>query len=387
MKICKRIHILLTCLMMPLVMSACGDKTGDLPNPVPEPDPDPDPVSEFNYVYEQGTAGYEVYRIPAIAKSKRGVLLAFAEARKLRSNGDTGDIDLVVKRSTDNGESWGNQIKIWDDGANTCGNPVPIVDDKGRIHLLMTWNHGEDKWSSLTNGTGKDTRRAYYCYSDDEGVTWSSPVEITDDIKDASWDWYGTGPVHGIQLQNGIHKGRLISPNYFTVRENGVVQDYAHMAYSDDYGITWKAGAPTPSGDVGECSVAELPDGRLLLNMRTSDGFYRKQSFSDDGGESWSDPVVMAMQLDAKCQGSLLAIDDALYLSHASAATRSNMTIRRSGDKGESWDDKLLVYSGNSGYSDMVQLSADKIALFYEGGKKRYTDGLDFKIITISSIK
>ncbi len=115
----------------------------------------------------------------------------------------------------------------------------------------MTWNHGEDKWSSLTTGTGKDTRRAYYCYSDDEGVTWSSPVEITDDIKDASWDWYGTGPVHGIQLRNGNHRGRLIAPNYFTIRENGAVQDYAHVAYSRRLRGHLEGRRPHPLGRCG----------------------------------------------------------------------------------------------------------------------------------------
>lgn len=72
---------------------------------------------------------------------------------------------------------------IWDDGQNTCGNPVPIVDDKGRIHLLMTWNYQTDKWGTITNGTGENTRRPYYTYSDDDGVTWASPVEITSAVK------------------------------------------------------------------------------------------------------------------------------------------------------------------------------------------------------------
>ena len=372
-------------ILTPLLMTACGDKNGDLPDP--DPTPNPPPTSEFNYVFEQGSAGYEVYRIPAIVKSKEGVLLAFAEARKLRSNGDSGDIDLVVKRSTDNGVTWSSQITIWDDGRNTCGNPVPIVDDQGRVHLLMTWNHGDDKWSTLVNGTGKDTRRPYYTFSDDEGVTWSEPAEITADIKDESWDWYGTGPVHGIQIRNGTYKGRLVSPNYFTTRENGSVEDYSHVAYSDDHGATWKAGAPTPSGSVGECSVAELADGSLILNMRTGDGFYRKQSISSDGGETWSDPVVDTDQLDAKCQGSILTIGNNLLLSNASAATRSNMTIRRSLDNGETWTGKKLIYSGMSGYSDMTEISSGKVALFYEGGKNRYTEGLDFKIIDINSIQ
>ena len=379
---------LLLFLLTPMLLSACGDGGGVInPDPDPNPDPVPVPVSEFNYIFRQATAGYEVYRIPAIVKTKGGTLLAFAEARKLRSNGDTGDIDMVVKRSADNGKTWSSQIMIWDDGANTCGNPVPIVDDKGRVHLLMSWNHGDDKWSTLVNATGKDTRRAYYTWSDDEGATWSEPTEITSAVKVASWDWYGTGPVHGIQLKKGTHAGRLVAPCYFTRRENGKVVDYSHVIYSDDYGTTWKAGSPTPAGSVGECTVAELADGSLLLNMRTGDGFYRKQSLSTDGGLTWSAPAVAAAQLDAKCQGSILSIGSTLLLSNAAAATRTNMTIRRSADNGATWNGSYVVYTGNSGYSDMVELEDGKVAILYEGGKNRYTEGLDFKIIPISDIK
>ncbi|MGI6074524.1 MAG: sialidase family protein, partial [Fermentimonas sp.] len=351
-----------------------------------QPSDKPEP-SQFSYVFEQGSAGYEVYRIPAIVKTKDGVLLAFAEARRFRRNGDSGDIDLVLKRSTDGGKTWGSQILVWDDGENTCGNPVPIVDDRGRVHLLMTWNNGDDKWGDLTNGRGINTRRAYYTYSDDGGLTWKNPKEITESVKRADWDWYGTGPVHGIQVRNGKYKGRLISPNYFTIREGGKVVDYSHVAYSDDYGASWKAGEPTPSGGVGECSVAELEDGTLVLNMRTGDGFYRKYSYSKDGGVTWSAPKVDVTQLDPKCQGSILSIDKALFLSNPSAATRTNMTVKKSLDNGNTWTGKYNVYSGNSGYSDMVQVSETHIGVFYEGGEKRYTDGLDFKLIEITSIK
>src|SRR5690606_9994976 len=151
--------------------------------------------------YAEGTYGYEVYRIPAIVRTKKGTLLAFAEARKKKSNGDSGDIDMVVKRSENNGQTWSYMTTIWDDGANTCGNPVPIVDEEtGQIHLLMSWNSGADTWGTPTGGTGKDTRRPYYTSSSGGGKTWSTPVEITSSVKKAHWAWYATGPVHGIQL-------------------------------------------------------------------------------------------------------------------------------------------------------------------------------------------
>ena len=381
---------IITCVFLftSMFTQACQKDDETQGNPTPVPPEEEVPSSEFNYIYNQGTDGFELYRIPAIVKSKSNTLLAFAEARKARSNGDSGDIDLVVKRSSDNGKTWSKQITIWNDGQNTCGNPVPIVDDRGRIHLLMTWNFQTDKWGAITNGTGEDSRRPYYTYSDDDGITWAQPVEITSSVKKEKWVWYATGPCHGIQIQKGIHKGRLVAPNYFTTRESGKVTSYSHIIYSDDYGKTWKPGEPTPVGGVGECSVAEIGEGTLMLNMRADEGFYRKSCTSIDGGLTWSSPQISIDQIDCKCQGSILSIGGAVFLSNAASATeRINMTIKKSTDNGKNWKGQYTVYEGNSGYSDIVELSDSQIAIIYEGGEKRYTDGLAFKVVSIKSIQ
>ena len=381
---------IITCVFLftSMFTQACQKDDETQGNPTPVPPEEEVPSSEFNYIYNQGTDGFELYRIPAIVKSKSNTLLAFAEARKARSNGDSGDIDLVVKRSSDNGKTWSKQITIWNDGQNTCGNPVPIVDDRGRIHLLMTWNFQTDKWGAITNGTGEDSRRPYYTYSDDDGITWAQPVEITSSVKKEKWDWYATGPCHGIQIQKGIHKGRLVAPNYFTTRESGKVTSYSHIIYSDDYGKTWKPGEPTPVGGVGECSVAEIGEGTLMLNMRADEGFYRKSCTSIYGGLTWSSPQISIDQIDCKCQGSILSIGGAVFLSNAASATeRINMTIKKSTDNGKNWKGQYTVYEGNSGYSDIVELSDSQIAIIYEGGEKRYTDGLAFKVVSIKSIQ
>lgn len=381
---------IITCVFLftSMFTQACQKDDETQGNPTPVPPEEEVPSSEFNYIYNQGTDGFELYRIPAIVKSKSNTLLAFAEARKARSNGDSGDIDLVVKRSSDNGKTWSKQITIWNDGQNTCGNPVPIVDDRGRIHLLMTWNFQTDKWGAITNGTGEDSRRPYYTYSDDDGITWAQPVEITSSVKKEKWDWYATGPCHGIQIQKGIHKGRLVAPNYFTTRESGKVTSYSHIIYSDDYGKTWKPGEPTPVGGVGECSVAEIGERTLMLNMRADEGFYRKSCTSIDGGLTWSSPQISIDQIDCKCQGSILSIGGAVFLSNAASATeRINMTIKKSTDNGKNWKGQYTVYEGNSGYSDIVELSDSQIAIIYEGGEKRYTDGLAFKVVSIKSIQ
>lgn len=95
-------------------------------------------------VYTSGGEGVHTYRIPALTVTRNGTLLAFAEARQ-DGPGDAGDIDLVVRRSTDAGRSWSAPTTVWDDGGNTCGNPAPVVDaETGRVVLPMTWNHGRD---------------------------------------------------------------------------------------------------------------------------------------------------------------------------------------------------------------------------------------------------
>ena len=157
----------------------------------------------LNYIFKSGTEGYNTYRIPSMVTTSSGVVLAFAEGRKNNSS-DSGDIDIVLKRSSDGGNSWGDMIVIRDDGFNVCGNPSPVIDERnGKIFLLSTWNRGEDTESEIINTTSIDTRRVFVMSSEDEGLTWSEPTEITQSVKKPNWTWYATGPVHGIQIKKG----------------------------------------------------------------------------------------------------------------------------------------------------------------------------------------
>jgi sialidase-1 len=179
-------------------------------------------------VFVQGQDGYHTYRIPALAVTPAGTVLAFAEGRR-RSAGDSGKIDLLLKRSTDNGASWSPQQVVWADDDNTCGNPSPVVDrDTGIIWLLMTWNLGKDHERNIESSTSKDTRRVFVTCSSDEGRTWATPREITANVKLTNWTWYATGPGGGIQIQHGIHKGRLIIPCDHTV--TGSKDSFSHNA-------------------------------------------------------------------------------------------------------------------------------------------------------------
>jgi len=224
--------------------------------------------SQQTDVFVSGTDGYHTYRIPSLIITKKGTLLAFCEGRK-KSRSDSGDIDLLLKRSEDAGKTWSKQYVVWDDNANTCGNPCPVVDQQtGTIFLLMTWNRGDDREEAIKKGTSKDTRRVRVSQSDDDGATWSKPLEITDTAKRPEWRWYATGPGVGIQLQKGPWKGRLVIPCDHSIVSPDDPDGYnSHVIISDDHGKTWTiAGIISPK--VNECQVVELADGTLMINMR-----------------------------------------------------------------------------------------------------------------------
>ncbi|MCP4643959.1 MAG: exo-alpha-sialidase, partial [bacterium] len=208
---------------------------------------------QLNAVYKSGEDGYDTYRIPALLVTKAGTLLAFCEGRK-GSSSDTGDIDMLVKRSEDLGETWSAQEVIWDDGANVCGNPCPVVDQEtGIIWLLMTWNLGSDHERQIIAQESEDTRRVFVTCSEDDGKTWAKPEEATESTKQDNWTWYATGPCTGIQLERGPHKGRLVIPCDHIEAETK--KYFSHVIYSDDHGVTWQLGGRTPTDQVNECQV------------------------------------------------------------------------------------------------------------------------------------
>ncbi len=370
----------------------CGKESAPIPQPKPPTVPNTGNTS-YNHIFKSNEGGYYCFRIPAIIKTKQGTLLAFAEARK-NNCGDEGDIDMVVKRSSDKGKTWSTLSVIWTDGDNTCGNPAPVVDQNtGKIHLLMTWNLGTDDISTINSGTSKDTRRVYKTSSVDDGVTWASPKEITTDVKLAAWGWYATGPVHGIQISKGTYKGRLVIACDNIERGTGR-KGYSHTVYSDDNGENWKLGGVTPpiSVNPNESTVAELADGSLMLNMRVSNNNnLRMKSISTDGGLSWSTPVDAAGLIDPVCQGSIISstigTQHTLFFSNPSSITRTNMTIKMSTDNGVTWPKAYSVFTGLSAYSDMVMIEPNEIGILYEAGTSRFSDGIAFRNVNVSEIK
>src|SRR5438067_6220162 len=191
-------------------------------------------------VFVSGVAGYHTYRIPALVVATNGTLIAFCEGRKT-SGGDSGEGHLLLKRSRDGGRTWTAQQVIWSDGANTCGNPAPVVDGvTGMVWVLMTWNLGTETEKAIASGTAKDTRRVFVTHSGDNGVTWADPVQITSAVKLTNWHWYATGPVNGIQLTRGPHRGCLLIPANHSELVDGQVVSRSHVISSDDHGANWK---------------------------------------------------------------------------------------------------------------------------------------------------
>jgi sialidase-1 len=342
--------------------------------------------TSFNYIFKSGTENYSTFRIPAIVTTNSGKILAFAEGR-VKNSSDTGDIDLVMRSSEDGGKTWSQLKIIWNDGDNVCGNPAPVVDSKtGEIHLLMTWNLGEDHERDIIDGKSKDTRRVFVTSSSDEGKNWSAPREITASVKLGNWTWYATGPCHGIQLKHGTNTGRLVIPCDHI--EAGTKKYYSHIIYSDDHGKTWQLGGTTPQDQVNECTVAELPDGKLLLNMRNYDRTQksRKISYSENGGLTWSAIQSDTALIEPICQASILFSEEnkmLWFLNPASENSRTNMTLKSSNDLGKTWGAAKVLNSGASAYSDLTFIDKNTIGCLYEGGKFSPYEGIVFTIFIL----
>ena len=332
---------------------------------------------EETVVFQSGTEGYHTFRIPAVVRAPNGDLLAFAEGRK-NSRSDTGDIDLLLKRSSDGGNTWGALQLLWDDAGNTCGNPCPVVDEQtGAILLLGTHNLGHEKEDEISYGKSRAGRTVWLLESNDNGVTWTQPANITAGIKQPGWSWYATGPGIGIQIKAGPHAGRLVIPSDHDYLDAGGKSIRAsHAIFSDDHGKTWQLGGVIRP-HMNECQVVELYDGRgtLLMDMRSYRGLaQRAQSRSSDGGVTWTEPADIPALVEPVCQASILRWENAagtapgwlLFSNPADPKKRRNLTVRASDDNGATWSRSLVLRSGGAAYSCLVALSPSTAACLYE---------------------
>jgi sialidase-1 len=336
-------------------------------------------------IFASGENGYHTYRIPALTVTKQGTVLAFCEGRQ-GGGGDSGNIDMVMRRSTDCGETWEPMQIIWDDDGNTCGNPAPVVDrDTGTIWLLMTYNSG--KISEHAINQGKGIREIWITHSNDDGKTWAEPTNISASTRESNWRWYATGPCHGIQLQNG----RLVIPcDHSTGPEFN--QWSSHVIYSDDHGQTWQVGGSEPGAFTNECTIVELNDNSLYLNMRSYRGDHRRQiSTSNDDGLTWTKAQADNALIEPRCQGAAIRYTakpeysrNRILFSNPASEKRIKMTVRISYDEAKTWQTAKRIYEGPSAYSDLAILPDGTVACFYERGEKNPYETITFARMTLA---
>ena len=383
----------LNCLVIALVLTCVGTSTRAA-----------EPLFEKVELFKADTDGYKLYRIPGIVVTTKNTVLAYCEARK-RQRSDWATIDIMLRRSTDGGRTWSPRQKIAHvDGPKqknpaalaqglatndevTYNNPVAIVDHKtGSIHFLFCLEY----------------MRCFYMRSDDDGLTFTSPVEITDTFArfkpDYDFKVLATGPGHGIQLDNG----RLIVPVWISTGTGG----HAHrpsvtsVIYSDDHGKTWErgdiAGPDTDEFNIPNETVAvQLVDGSVLFNMRSeSKADRRLLTRSPDGATRWTKPKFHPQLLEPICMASMIRLSkkpssdrNRLLFSNpdtlearigqkaipGKSRIRKNVSIKLSYDESETWPVTKTIEAGFSGYSDLAVTQDGTILCFYERGS---TDGV-----------
>lgn len=330
-------------------------------------------------VYRSGEGDYHTYRIPACVTTRLGTVLAFCEGRR-NGRSDSGNIDVVLCRSIDGGRAWQPPLVVADDGEHTIGNPCSVVDrTTGRIWLLLTRNHGEDKQPAIEEGKSLEPRTVWACSSDDDGLTWTKPVQIPQ-ARESDWGWNATGPGCGIQLDDG----RLLIPCHHTTAKSR--EQRSHALVSDDGGATWQLAGIAATG-TGESAVAQLSDGRLVINIRAHPQRTgaRLVATSSDRGATWSSPQADKALADPGCQGSLLALRRPLgapprlvFANPASETRREQLTVRLSTDDGQTWSRSKVLHSGPAGYSCLTELADGSLGCLAECGEQGSFERLTF---------
>ncbi|MEI6872740.1 MAG: sialidase family protein [Verrucomicrobiota bacterium] len=350
-----------------------------------------EPVIEKTDLFTAGENGFALYRIPGVVVTTKGTVLVYCEARS-DAGSDWGEIQVHLRRSTDGGKTWEAARQIAHFGERfpgtprknkggeteqTVNNPVAIVDrETGTIHFLYCINYA----------------RCFYMKSDDDGLTFSQPVEITQAFEGfrekCNWRVLATGPGHGLQLKNG----RLAVPIWLAYGKTGDHSpSMSGTIYSDDHGKTWHAGEialPCTADwkNPNETALAELSDGRVMLNARTtSDTNRRLITVSPNGATGWSTPRFDSALFDPKCMGSLIRLPSKegrgrLLFSHphnlkydangqeipGAHAERKNLSIQISDDDGQTWSGPKTVEKATSAYSDLALLPDGTTLCFYE---------------------
>ena len=328
------------------------------------------PLFERSDVFVSGQDGYFAYRIPAIEAAPDGSLLAFAEARKYHLNDpgfDKQDVDLVLKRSTDNGRSWSAMKIIEDPGERwSAANPSTLVDRETK-RVWLFYLRGKPGRNTYTARPGTDDIQILARTSGDSGVTWSDPIDLTSvtrDLADPKWRCSVVGPGGGIQGRDG----RLAIP-VWKFEPWGVF-----AVVSEDHGSTWRRGDLVPGVSGDECQLVELADGRWLFDIRQQRGAHRWQAASGDGGKKWSQPRAGETVSAVACAIERFTIKakgddrDRLLWTGPRGPERSNLVVRISYDEGATFTNERAISPGPAAYSDLTILKDKTVGVLWERG-------------------
>ena len=338
-----------------------------------------------------GDDGVAAFRIPGLVTTNAGTLLGVYDARYNSSVDLQEHVDIGLSRSTNGGKTWEKmripmtfgQYEGLPKGQNGVGDPSILVDKQtGTIWIVAAWTHGMGNrrawFNSLPGMTIHETAQLMMVRSDDDGKTWSAPINVTSQVKDPSWRFLLQGPGRGISMNDGT----LVFPTQY-IDPQGL--PHAGIMCSKDHGSTWTISAPARDNTT-EAQVAEVTPGVLMLNMRDNRGGSRAVSITSDYGKTWTEhPSNRSALQEPVCMASLIKVDaidnitgkDLLLFSNPNTTKdRKNMTIKASFDGGLTWKESnqlLLDEDYGWGYSCLTMIDKETVGILYESSVAHMT--------------